>query len=198
MTITHGYTTLASYKTYQRITSTDPADDTFIEAAIEAASRWIDRESGTQFYASTETRHYDTPSGNSAVLMLDADYASITSITNGDGSTIAGTSYITMPANKTPIWGVQLKQSLGITWLPDGSGNYAQAITVTGVVGYSAIPSDIALACLEMAKALYGRRFGENVSTKTIITPAGVVQIPDGVPDWCAEIVAHYRRVGFA
>ncbi len=44
-------------------------------------------------------------------------------------------------------------------------------------------PADIESACLDIAKALYSRRFGENVNTKTIITPAGVVQIPDGVPD---------------
>ena len=71
MTITNGYVTLDEYKkNYQRIgvDDVDPEDDAFIEQAIEAASRWIDRETATQFYASTETRYFDVP--DTAILDL--------------------------------------------------------------------------------------------------------------------------------
>ena len=196
--ITNGYATLSEYKTYQRITSTDATDDMFIEAAIEAASRHIDREAGTRFYLETETRKYDIPR-EGLPLMLDQYYTAITSVTNGDGSTISASNYVTLPANVLPIWGLSLADRTGATWSLAATTGTVQAISVTGSVGYSATaPKDIYLACLEIAKAMYSRRFGENMSMKTVITPAGVVQIPDGVPDWAALTIANYRRVSLA
>lgn len=194
--MTNGYASLQQYKDYQRITSNDVVDDAFIESSIEAASRWIDRESGTRFYIETETRHYDTPDGN--LIMLDANFTAITSVINGDGTTVAASNFVTLPANSVPLYGIELKTAAGIKWL-ETNGSPQQAISVTGSVGYSAIaPTDIYMACLEIAKALYSRRFGENMSTKTVITPAGVVQIPEGVPDMAAATIANYRRLGFA
>lgn len=196
--ITNGYATLAEYKTYQRITSTDTTDDTFIEVAIESASRWIDRESGTRFYTATETRKYDIPKDN-LPLLLDQYFSAITTVTNGDGSTISVGNYVTLPANSLPIWGLSLADRTGASWALSGTTGTIQAISITGSVGYSAsAPKDIFLSCMEIAKALYSRRFGENLTMKTVITNAGVVQIPDGVPDWAAETISHYRRVAFA
>jgi hypothetical protein len=192
----NGYATLQQYKDYQRITTTDVTDDSFIETAIEAASRWIDRESGTRFYTATETRLYDTPKKNR--LLLDAHFTAITSVVNGDGTTLAASGYVTLPANSVPLYGIELKTTTGTAWL-ETNGNHLQAISVTGTVGYSSIPpKDVYLACLEIAKALYSRRFGENMTTKTVITNAGVVQIPEGVPDMAAMTIANYRRLGFA
>ena len=192
----NSYASLQDYKDYQRITTADVVDDAYIETALEAASRWIDRESGTRFYLATETRHYDTPKNN--LIMLDAHFTAITSVTNGDGTSIAASNYVTLPANSLPLWGVELKSASGIQWL-ESSGSPQQAISITGSVGYSALPpKDIVIACLEIAKALYSRRFGENMSVKTIITPAGVVQVPEGVPDMAGMTIMNYRRLGFA
>lgn len=194
--MTNNYASLQEYKDYQRITSTDVVDDSFIESALEAASRWIDRESGTRFYTETETRHYDTPTAN--LIMLDANFTAITSVTNGDGTSVAASNFVTLPANSVPLYGIELKTASGIKWL-ETNGSPQQAITVVGSVGYSALPpKDIYFACLEIAKSLYSRRFGENMSTKTVITPAGVVQIPEGVPDMAAMTIANYRRLGFS
>ena len=198
MTITNGYATLDEYKVYQGITSVDAGDDIFIETAIEAASRWIDRESGTRFYTSTETREYDTPTNARGILLLDAHFTSVTAVVNGDGSTLAASDYVTLPANQTPLYGVQLKQNSGVAWYADSDGNSIQAISVSGSVGYSATaPKDIYLACLEIARSLYSRRNGENMTMKTVITSSGVVQLPEGVPDWAAMTITNYRRLGF-
>lgn len=192
----NGYATLQDYKDYQRITTADVVDDAYIESAIEAASRWIDRESGTRFYTATETRKYNTPIGR--LIMLDAHFTAITSVTNGDGTSIAAANFVTLPANSLPLWGVELKSASGVQWL-EANGSPQQAISITGSVGYSSTPPrDIIIACLEIAKALYSRRFGENLSVKTVITPAGVVQIPEGVPDMAAMTINNYRRLGFA
>lgn len=199
MTITNGYCTLSEYKAYQRITSTDATDDSFIEQDIEAASRWIDRESRTQFYSTSVTRVYDTPRRQTDVLLLDAHFLTVTSLINGDGSTFDTGDYLTLPLNQTPIYGIELKDNISMGWLPTSAGNIRGAISVAGTIGFSSTtPTDIKLACMEITKALYSRRFGENMNTKTVITPAGVVQIPEGVPDWAAQTVGYYRRRGFA
>lgn len=197
MTITNGYATLEEYKAFQRISSTDTSDDLYIESALEAASRWIDRESSTRFYTATETRYYNTPYDIYGILSFDQYYTAITSITNGDGQVI--TNYVNLPANTVPIWGVRLKENSNTYWLPDANSNALNAIKVIGDVGYSTIaPKDIFIACLEIAKAMYSRRFGENMSMSTVITNAGVVQIPEGVPAWAAQVIGYYKRAGIA
>jgi hypothetical protein len=197
MTITNGYATLQQYKDYQRISSTNATDDTFIESAVEAASRWIDAQATRRFYTDAANTNYlyDVPGNGSALLLFSELFSSVNSVTNGDGSTVASTSYVLLPANAAPYWGISLKK--GYTWLPDSDGNTLQCITINGKLGTNGAPTDIYLACLEIAKALYSRRFGENMTTRTIITSAGVVQMPEGVPDWAAETIASKRRVGF-
>ena len=190
------YASLSEYKIYSRIESADAGDDGYITAVLETASRIIEKLAGRVFYPTTETRVYDAPLGDE--LMFDTDFLSITSITNGDGSTIPAAAYVLLPANSTPKWGVRLLRTSGVSWLMT-NGSPEQCISVTGSTGYSATtPEDVKAACLEIAKAFYGRRFGENMSMKTIITPQGVVQLPEGVSDIAEMIARNYRRVGFA
>ena len=203
MTITNGYATLNEYKkNYQRIgvDDTDANDDAFIEMDIEAASRWIDQQSGTRFYTTSadESRKFTAPADGRGQILFDEYCLSITSVTNGDGSSVSTSSLLYYPTNSTPYYGIALKAGSTL-WQPDSNGNFEAAITVTGKFGSaSVVPADVKLACLEIARALYGRRFGQNMMTKTVITPAGVVQIPEGVPGWAAQAISNHRRIGFA
>lgn len=194
--LNNAYCTLDQYKGYQRVTNTDATDDAYIELAINGASRWIDRESKTNFYGTTETHLYDVPAYNRLVLPLDKYFTSITSVTNGDGTTLTTTSdYYLMPPNGTPISAISLFDRSNNRW-NSANGRLQQCITVVGVTGYATTtPDDIVIACMEIAKALYSRRFGENMNMKTIITQAGVVVIPEGVPDMTAGTIAKYRRL---
>ena len=88
MTITHGYTDLASVKDALRIV--DTVDDSLIERAIEAASRRIDGETGRRFWAdpSPVARRYAPISDE--LLIID-DIATTTGLvvktdTAGDGT----------------------------------------------------------------------------------------------------------------
>jgi uncharacterized phiE125 gp8 family phage protein len=196
--ISNGYATLAQYKAYQRITSTDVIDDAFIETAIEAASRHIDSQTRQIFYASTETRYFDTPASGGGEILFDAPLSSVTSVTNGDGNTVTTTDYYLLPTNGTPKYAIGLKDVSSQGWTLSTVNNSQSAIIIVGVWGYSAVPQDIYLACLELTKAFYSRRFGENMTMKTIITAAGVVQVPDGVPDWVAQVLISNMRLGFS
>lgn len=70
------------------------------------------------------------------ILYVDDDLLEVTTLTNGDGSSIAAANYLLYPANSYPKESLHLKQSAGIAWLPDSSGNYEQVISLTGIFGY--------------------------------------------------------------
>jgi hypothetical protein len=213
ITINFGYATEADYKMYVPggILSTSANDDLMIDACIETASRRIDAETGTQWYGSTGTRYFDVPRNLVlGKLWLDMPCMSITAFTNGNGSTISSTLYVTLPANTTPFTSIQLIQSMGVQWLPSGTGNYLQAISIAGVWGETAlypsssttavaVPTDLKLVCLEIARALYGHRTGKIAPTETTkMTPAGVViTLPTGVPPFAYDTIACHRRIYF-
>ena len=201
------YATLADYKEYVpgNILSTSASDDDAINACLVAASRRIDQETATWWYELTDTRLFDVPHDLvRGILWLDVPCLSITSFLNGNGSSISSTLYVTLPNNTTPFTNIRFKQSMSAQWLPDGTGNYAQAISITGTWGECAsgstsVPSDLHLACLEIARALYGHRTGNIAPTEvTKMTPAGVViTMPNGVPPWAYDVISCHRRIYF-
>ena len=196
MAITNGYATLAEFKLWADVTSTDSDDDTVIEDIIEAASRWIDDETGRTFYARTQTRYFDVPLDGSRELKLDDDLLTITSITNGDGNTIDDSSEInTIPKNVTPYYAIKIKAGSTYYWTQDSSGNVEDVIAIAGTWGYSATaPHDIRQACLIIANNMYKKRHGEGEQGATL-TPAGVVLSPAGMPVMAAKICRRYKRI---
>ena len=193
MTITNGYTTLTDFKNFARITSTDTTDDAVLETLIESTSRLIDSQTGRQFYGTSTARSFDLPT--SQELMFDIDCQTVTSITNGDGTVFAASDYVLLPSNNTPKFGVQLKAPN--IWLPDSNGNALQVISVAGTFGLATPPADIVYACKVIAHAAYKRRFGENVSSISTITGAGVVVEPQDIPGGAFLILLNNRRITF-
>jgi hypothetical protein len=138
MTITNGYATLANLKDWLTTRggqqSYDSADDSMIEQVIEAASRYIDSETGRTFYPRVETRYYDLPDGRE--IWLDDDLLTVTTLTNGDGTVLTTTYYYLYPKNRSPKWKIVMKESSTYSWSYDGYGNTEGVITVVGTWGY--------------------------------------------------------------
>lgn len=196
MAISNGYATLTEYKNYERISSTDATDDSVIEDIIEAASRLIDTYTGRTFYARTETHYYNAPDGEYDLWINDDDLLTITTLTNGDGTTISASDYKLLPLNKSPKYQIYLKPSSNLIWAFDSNSESLGAITVLGTWGYSATaPDDIKQACLIIASAEYKRRFGENTSAAATVTGAGVVITPQGMPKSAVDILQKYRKL---
>lgn len=204
MTITNGYCTLQELKDLKRITSTDATDDAVIEKLIEDASRMIDAVCGRWFYAATQTRRFDVP--DSSVLRFDEDLLSITTLTNGDGATIASTEYVFKPANSYPKYLLMLLPTSTVTWQLTSAGNELQAISVAGSWGYvdrTAIDArsvrvinNTRRACLEIAHMKYQQRMGQNVTGSVVVTPSGVVQTPEGaMPKAAYDAIEPYVRL---
>lgn len=196
MTITNGYTTLDNIKALLRIKTTpaDTTEDALLERMVENASRLFDGESGRTFYARSETRYFDVPTGRS--LWLDDDLLTVTAITNGDGTEIADTEYILEPRNGSPKYKITLKQSSSVRWTTDGSGNTEGVIAVEGSWGYaSSAPADVRGAVESIVTTTYRSRYGQNVQGAAQVTAAGVVITPQDIPAEAWAVIRRYRRI---
>jgi hypothetical protein len=140
------------------------AADPFLLQLIREVSAQIDASSNRTFAPYVATQHYDAlvagawSMGNlyyaggragdvfqsrtggfaqGRILRIDTDdLLEVTSLTNGDGTAIAASSYNLYPANVYPKQELHLVHSSGVAWLPDSNGNYEQVIALTGVFGY--------------------------------------------------------------
>jgi len=134
MTVTNGFCTLAEYKNWPAITSTDATDDTVLEKLIQAASRYIDNKSLRTFHPRIETRNYDIP--DSEELRLDDDLLEVTQFLNGDDTTISSSDYILLPANHYPKYAIKLRPATTVYWELDTTYGNEQVLALSAVWGY--------------------------------------------------------------
>lgn len=114
---------------------TGSGDDALILDFIRAASREMgDLAGGRRFAPRIEARVFDMP--RDRLLMLDDDLLAVNALTNGDGTSISPSAYDLLSANFYPKWGVKLKLSSSIWWVPSSAGDTAQVISVNGVWGF--------------------------------------------------------------
>ena len=116
------------------------ADDALLTQLLTRAQAAVDGMCQRTFEAGADsTRHYDCRSVDGLTLHLDADLCAVTSVVNGDGITVAPTSYTTEPRNLTPLHALRLRSVVGLAW--DG---ISADIAVTGKWAYSmAAPADV-------------------------------------------------------
>lgn len=201
MAIVNGYATLAQFKSLKGIKSDDVVDDVLIEELITRASRAIDGITGKWFYATGSTaRYYRVP--DSRELKLDAALLTVTTLTNGDGTTIASTEYALLPRNRPQKTCIRLHDRSTNVWQIATSTNDDYPITVTGTWGYVSraatdpesvmIINNTEFACLQMALNWYNERKGQ-AAGQVQVTGAGVVITPYGaVPKAAYDVISQY------
>lgn len=197
ITLSNGYATIKELKHYLAPnTASDKHDDEVMAHLIEAASRYLDLETGRTFYSRTETHYFDVPDeGNKRRLKLDDDLIAVTTLTNGDGTVLTTADYFLEPYNKAPYVSVKLKEASAYYWTYDSAGNTERVISLVGTWGWVAtVPKDIKEATLQIARNWYKRRFGENVETVSTVTAGGIVVEPRDVPVFVKQVVDYYRR----
>lgn len=203
MAIVHGYATLAEVKADKNITSTNAGDDGVIEDMVEAASRWIDRQTGRRFWSTVadstdETRTY-TPAN--AHRVYTDDILSITTLkTDEDEDRTYETTWTTddydlLPENAT-------LEGRPYTWIEVSPlGDYSfpkhrKSVQIVGKFGFSDTPpDDIKQACIMIVVTMYNSRYGAGTTGSATITGAGVVITPSDIPSGAKMIVDHYRRM---
>lgn len=131
------YVTQDAIKSAIETTSTvNATDDLRLTQYAERASAMIAQFCGRVFLPFVQTRTYDvdTPPVHGARLELDADLLEVTTLTNGDSSTITSGQYRLITPNLYPKTAIELLPSSGQVWTY--STDWQGAISVAGVWGY--------------------------------------------------------------
>jgi hypothetical protein len=196
MAITNGYTTLVEVKNILRLT--DSIDDSLLEICIESASRQIDSHCERVFTNGTATRVY-IPS-DSYTVEID-DLVSLTTLetsSDGDGFDTVWNSndYQLMPLNGY-ISGIQRPYDI-ITAVDDLFfpiiGKEA-TVRVTGLFGWSSVPTDIRQACNLIAIRQY-KRYDSPLGVAGF-GDLGAIRVSRFDPD-VETLLGPYRKLRFA
>lgn len=189
-------TTLATLKTYLGVSTT--TDDTILTSSLTRAESFLKRKTLRIFDASTSattTRYFLRDAldpDNRRILHLDEDLISVSTLVNGDGTTIAASGYWLEPFNKTPYNALRLLENTsGWTWDTD------ERVAITGVWGYSTsstVTDDTVQAALLMA-AYYYRLRDAQVFPITAAPDAGQLAIPPGTPRFVADFIRDHRKL---
>lgn len=195
------YLTAADLKTYLGISSS--SEDSLLTALIAQAQAHLEAQTGRVFEASADTtKRFDAvedvlhdEDGRRLTLWLRGyDLCAITSVTNGDGTTVASSSYVTEPRNETPYWGLRLKANASVAWTY--SDTPEDAISISGRWAYSVTPpADVVMATRDLAVWLYRRRGQEGASLDAPqVSPSGVMLFPARAPETVKMVIEKYQR----
>lgn len=193
------YCALDELKTELGIASSIVEDDEVLQQALEDARALIEGPGGAGrlFQVTSDTtRRLDAVGDVDAdlfTLYLDEDLCQITSITNGDGTTVTAGQYATNPRNATPWYAIQFKWSSSAAWTFSTSPE--NSISITGRWGYSiTAPDDIHRAHKRLASWYYRAKASQADVDRPLLTPGGVTILPSKIPGDVMAILDGYRR----
>lgn len=172
-------------------------DDELLASLIAASQKLINSHCGRVFEAASDsTRYFDSSRDVSgSMLIFDGDICVITSITNGDGTSVTVSHYVTEPRNQTPYYAVRLKTSSNKSWVDSISGDSENAITVVGRWAYSiAAPDDIVHACKRLAGYIYRQKDNAGDLDRAVIAGNSTL-LPAQIPSDIKMILQPYKRV---
>jgi hypothetical protein len=198
MAIVNGYCTLADLKASARVQ--DSIDDSVMELAIESASREIDGYCERQFYSTSATRVY---APTNIYTVTTDDIISVTTLkSSSDGVTYditwATSDYQLEPLNGivgglvTPFTRIRATGSYLMPTFSVGTFYEGEAlIQVTGVFGWSAVPTAIRQATVLLASRLFKRN---DAPFGVITNDLGSMRVGRFDPD-VEALVAPFRKV---
>lgn len=189
------YTTVSALKTYLGVVGN--TDDALLTALIARAQAIVDAYCGRTFEAAQDsTRKLDAKlsvSPDKRTLYVERDLCAITSITNGDGVSVAASEYVTEPRWEKPFYGITLKRESDIRWTWDNTPE--DAITVVGRWAYSATaPADIVQATERLAAYLYRQKDNMSDLDRAVAVSSNMTVLPQSLPRDVQLILAPYRR----
>jgi len=176
---------------------TGATDDPMLLTLLAAAQRTIDSYCARTFEAAADTvRTFDSQRDvDGYTLTVDSDLCAITSIVNGDGTTVSNSHYVTEPRNETPYYAIRLKASAGKLWTSTVAGDSENAISITGKWAYSeTAPSDIAHVCKRLAAYIYRQKDNAGDLDRAVIAGNSTI-LPAQIPSDIRLMLAPYRRL---
>ena len=190
------YGTVAALK--QELGKSDSDDDERLQDLLDVVTVLVEARTGRLFQATQDsTRNFDAVRDvQGRLLVLDEDLCAITSVTNGNGTVLTASDYVTEPRNKAPYWGLRLKASSAQSWTYTGAPE--DAIAIVGRWAYSQTP-DAAIVQMTVRWAAYLYRLPDaGVFDVTAIPETGEITIPQGIPRDVRLVLDRppYKRVG--
>jgi hypothetical protein len=173
--VVNGYAALNDLKTALRIQ--DGVDDSLLEIALESASRLIDEYTMRNFYnAGTATRVF-VPTDDDCVAIDDAISISSIAVSTLLNKTFDQTwttaEYQLEPLNNVVDglsgWPYTRIRAVGVWEFPYDEDDEIATVQVTGVWGWSAVPTAVKQATIIQAMRIF----------KRLDSPLGVISSPD-------------------
>lgn len=180
------YASLTQFKAYLKIPTGTTSEDTLLQMFLDEADGIIDEIVGVPSAAAAATaRVYDDPSliNERTLLFGRADVAcAITSVVNGDGTTITSSNYVTLPRGELPIYGLALTQASGLSWDTSDDGVTVTALWAHTTNADGSADALIVGAALQLAAWLY--RSKDNVAelSRPVRTEDGTTILPMALP----------------
>ena len=199
------YATIAQLKEYAGISLS--GDDALLTRLLATAQASVDAYCHQPFEALVDTTRYfdplhDTRAGSigygygygyTRTLYLDAPLCAITSVTNGDGTVIAASDYVTEPRNMTPWFALSLKMTSSKQWTYSGSPE--NSVAIVGKWAYSVTaPADIQQATLRLATWLYRQRDNALDLDRAVIVGNATIA-PTRIPMDVMTMLEPYKRL---
>jgi len=173
--VVNGYASLNDLKTALRIQ--DGVDDSLLEIALESASRMVDEYTMRNFYnAGTATRLF-VPYDDDCLAIDDAISISSISVSTLLNKTYDQTwttaEYQTEPLNGVVDglsgWPITRIRAVGVWEFPYDEDDEIATVQITGVWGWSAVPTAVKQATIIQAMRIF----------KRLDSPLGVISSPD-------------------
>lgn len=191
------YASLAEVRQYGVFKSSETVDNEMLEDLITRVSAMIDSLTGRTFAPSTDTTCYlpfSAVDGRDLFLgELNHSLLSVTTLKNGDGTTIAGTEYLLLPRGAARFHTIRLKEVSSVDWEDDDDGD--GFIEITGKWGYSTtVPEDIKLATIEAVVYVYRQRVSIETAERAQVGGDGIILMPSMLPKRTLTVIQQYKK----
>src|SRR4051794_2955012 len=160
------YATLSAFRQRQSLASSDTGDDARMLAKLRAATTEIDRYTGRSFLPTIATRRFDWR-GAKTLLLRGYDLLELTTLINGDGTTIDPAAIISLGGVNGPIVGIELDITKALFVYQSTT---TRAISVSGVWGWH---DDYASAWKTSGDVIQGGGITANATTFTVASVSG-------------------------
>jgi hypothetical protein len=191
------YITRDELKQHLGIDASEVSDDALLDVLITRTQAVVDEFCHRTFEASADTtRTFDAEadvSDDGYTLLIDRDLASITSVTNGDSTTVTSSEYVTEPRNDAPYYALTIRSDASVVWTyTDYPEN---AISIVGRWAYSTTaPNNIKQAMLLLCAWFYRQKDTTADIDRPLLAGDGTVILPQTLPASVMSLLKPYRR----
>jgi hypothetical protein len=162
----NSYSTLAAFRLRQGLASSDTGGDARMLAKLRAATSQIERFTGRTFNPNIAMRRFDWRSPR-LLFLKSYDLLELTTLTNGDVTTIDQTAILTYGGVNGPIVGIELDITKAVFIYQT---TRTRAIAITGVWGWH---DDYAYAWKPSGDAIPGGGVTSSATTFTVTSVNG-------------------------